>query len=97
MNPDENSTVQPIDGALLAQVTPIPSEPVTHAEGSATIKQDENTVIIKHGLAARPSVTIKGIPDHFFSFIVNDDAESFQVCLHVPATEDIPFHWTADI
>lgn len=69
----------------------------THTEGTATIKAEENTVIVQHGLGVKPnSVTLAGIPEEFFSFIVNDDAEQFQVCLHVPATEDIPFTWQAD-
>lgn len=71
----------------------------THEEGSATIKQDENVCIVQHGLGTIPNtIKLDGIDEQkYFSYIVEVTDQQFQVNLHVPAEQDIPFTWTADI
>lgn len=71
----------------------------THAEGSATIKQDENVCVVQHGLGTAPNtIKLDGIDEQrYFSYIVEVTDQQFQVNLHVPAEQDIPFTWTADI
>ena len=79
--------------------TMIPTGAVTHAEGTATIKQDENVCIVQHGLGATPnSIKLDGIDEQkYFSYIVEVDDKQFQVNLHVPAEQDLTFGWTADL
>lgn len=72
--------------------------PPTHAEVSATFKREENTCVVEHGLGTKPSaVKVNGIPEQYFSYIVDIDDTQFQVNLHVPVDEETTFTWQADI
>jgi len=87
------------DATGTATVTGAAMASVTHAEGSATIKQDENVCIVQHGLGAIPNnIKLDGIDESkYFSYIVEVTDQQFQVNLHVPAEQDLTFTWTADI
>jgi hypothetical protein len=70
----------------------------THAEGTATMPQGENTIVVEHGLAGTPSTVTAGpFPEQYFSWIDNINEVSFQAYIHVPAEQDIDFPWSADL
>src|SRR5579859_47228 len=101
MNPEETPAQTSIvgDGHPETMITTEAPKAPTHTEGSATVKTDENTCIVQHGLGDTPNtIKLDGIDEaKYFSYVVDVDDKQFQVNLHVPAEQDVVFTWQADI